>query len=76
MRDATTGGEAFGDWFTGVMMSLFGLVGLVMAVGARDIEIAVFGWSLAGFAVVFIGGLVRQRFTSKQRAVAPGGHHV
>jgi hypothetical protein len=80
MQDANADGEAFGDWFTGVMMSVFGLVGLIMAIGARDIEISVFGWSLAGFAVVFVGALARARFAlapiaSQQGAPAQGGTH-
>jgi hypothetical protein len=51
-----------GDLIVGLMMSAFGLLGLILAAGAADDEIYVFGLSLAGFAVVFVIGLVRRHF--------------
>jgi hypothetical protein len=50
------------DLIVGVLMSLLGLLGLVLASGATDDEIYVFGLSLAGFAVVFVLGLIRKHF--------------
>ena len=43
------------------MMAVFGLVGAYLAVGARDIEILIFGASLAVMAVVFDVGILRRR---------------
>jgi hypothetical protein len=50
------------DLIVGVLVSLLGLLGLVLASGATDDEIYVFGLSLAGFAVVFVFGLIRKHF--------------
>lgn len=45
-----------GDYVAWVLMGAFGLLGLIMASGAHDDEIYVFGLSLAGFAVLFLTG--------------------
>lgn len=50
------------DLIVGFLMTVFGLLGLVLAAGAADDEMYVFGLSLAGFAVVFVIGLVRRHF--------------
>ena len=52
--------EELSDWIVGIAMSAFGLVGLFLASGARDIEMTVFGYSLAAFAVLFVIGLIRR----------------
>jgi hypothetical protein len=44
------------------MMTVFGLVGLILASGAMDNEMYVFGLSLFGFACVFDFGLLRRHF--------------
>ena len=54
--------EEIGDTIMGVLMGLFGLIGLFMAAGARDAEIYLFGLSLAGFAVLFLFGLIRRHY--------------
>jgi hypothetical protein len=51
-----------GDWAVGVMMTVFGFAGLFLAAGARDDEMVVFGWSLVGFAVAFVFGLINRHF--------------
>jgi hypothetical protein len=56
-------GETASDWIFGILMAVSGLIGLVMAAGARDPEIFIFGGSLAVFAVAFIAGL-RRRHTA------------
>lgn len=48
------------DWIVGVMMASFTFVGLVMASRAADNGICVFGWSLAGFGVLFLLGTLRR----------------
>jgi hypothetical protein len=74
-----------GDLVVGVMMAVLGMVGLVLASGALDDEIYLFGLSLAGFALLFDVGLVRRHFDRKDRArhhaaipqtVAEEGRHV
>ncbi len=54
--------EARSDVVIGVMMTIFGLVGLWLASGALDVEMSIFGLSLAGFACLFVLGLVRRHF--------------
>jgi len=46
----------------GVMMVVFGIVGLLLASGAHDDEMYVFGFSLAGFAFLFVFGLVKRHY--------------
>jgi hypothetical protein len=53
--------EAGSDWFVVVMMGVFGLLGLVLAIGARDAEIFIFGGSLAIFAALFDAAILRRR---------------
>lgn len=50
------------DLIVGIMVSVLGLLGLILAAGATDNEIYVFGLSLAGFAVVFVLGLIRRHY--------------
>ena len=47
-----------GDIAVGVFVGLLGLVGLVLAGGALDQEIYLFGLGLFGFAVAFDWGLM------------------
>ena len=63
------------DLFVGLLVSVLGLVGLILASGANDEEMYVFGLSLAGFAVVFVFGLIRRHF-DKADARRLEGHHV
>lgn len=63
------------DLFVGLLVSVLGLIGLILASGANDEEIYVFGLSLAGFAVVFVFGLIRRHF-DKADARRLEGHHV
>jgi len=68
---------SLGDIVVGVFVAVLGLAGLVLAGGALDKEIYVFGLSLFGFAVVFDWGLllkaIRQAEAEATRARA-GGH--
>ncbi len=50
------------DWIVGLMMALFGLLGLVMAANAYDDAFYLFGLSLAAFALIFDFGLVKAHF--------------
>ena len=50
------------DLIVGALMAVFGLAGLILASGAMDDEIFVFGFSLFGFACLFEFGLLRRSF--------------
>ena len=66
--------EQTSDLVVGLLVLILGLVGLVMASGALDDAMYVFGMSLAGFAVVFDLGLVKRHFDRLD--AAKGGGHV
>jgi hypothetical protein len=57
------------DLIVGLMMLVFGLVGLVLGAGAVDNEMYVFGLALFVFACVFIIGLVRSHFDRREAAL-------
>jgi membrane protease YdiL (CAAX protease family) len=61
------------DLFVGILVTIFGLVGLLLASGATDDEMYVFGLSLTGFAIVFVFGLIRRHY-DKRDALKHGGH--
>jgi hypothetical protein len=69
-------GETTSEWIFGLLMALLGVLGLIMAGGARDTEILVFGVSLAGFSLAFIGGLIRRRVGARSAAVREPKPHV
>ncbi len=61
------------DLIIGLLMVVFGLLGLILASHAVDIEMYIFGLSLTGFAVLFVFGQVRRHFDTV--AVAGGAGH-
>ena len=63
------------DLVVGAMRSVFGLVGLVLASGATDNEMYVFGLSLAGFAAVFVVGLIRRHYDKAEAYVRRESRH-
>ena len=50
------------DLIVGLLMAGLGLIGLILASGAMDDGMYVFGLSLFGFACVFLLGLLRRHF--------------
>ncbi len=56
------------DLIVGLMMLLFGVVGLILAAGAVDDEMYVFGLSLFAFACLFIIGQIRHHFDRRDAA--------
>jgi hypothetical protein len=67
------------DLIVGLLLAAMGLLGLFLASGAHDDEIYVFGLGMAGWAVLFVFGLMRRHF-DRADAVrvalrAPGGRH-
>lgn len=67
------------DLIVGLMMLVFGVVGLILGAGAVDDEMYIFGVSLFVFACVFIIGLVRAHYNRVEAARvvarAGGGTH-
>ena len=59
-----------GDWIVGVMMAVFGLLGLFLAAGAQDNEMLVFGSALFVFGVLFVIGIVRRCADQRDKAIA------
>jgi hypothetical protein len=50
------------DIVVGLMMAVFGLIGLFLIAGAADAEMYVFGFALSAFAVCFDFGLIRRHY--------------
>lgn len=65
------------DLLTGLLMAVLGLLGLLLASGAHDDEMYLFGLSLAGFATVFVFGLIRRHYDREDaaRAAVRVRHH-
>ncbi len=59
-----------GDLVIGIMMGVFGLLGLYLASRALDDEMYVFGLSLAVFAGLFLFGMVRRHYDRVDEARA------
>jgi hypothetical protein len=64
------------DLIVGLLMTAFGLIGLILASGAHDDEMYVFGLSLFGFACVFVAGLLRRHFDRQDAARTASDGHV
>jgi hypothetical protein len=56
-----------GDLIVGFMVAVLGLIGLILASGATDNEMYVFGLSLTGFSSVFFMGLVRTHYDKAEQ---------
>ena len=56
------------ELIVGVLMACLGLIGLYAAAFALDIEMSIFGWSLTGFAAVFVMGLVKRHYDEADAA--------
>jgi positive regulator of sigma E activity len=72
------GMEETSELLTGVMVAILGLVGLVLASGALDDEMYLFGFSLAGFAFAFDFMLIRRHYDrqdAQRAAVKAAVHH-
>jgi len=58
------------DIVVGLMMAVFGLIGLFLVAGAADSEMYVFGLGLTGFAICFDFGLLRRHYDRRDMARA------
>ena len=68
--------ETVSALIVGLLVTVLGIAGLILASGALDIEILIFGWSLVAFAVLFNFGLIRRHYDRQEAAVAQGGDNV
>lgn len=82
LTPAKTGNETevhyeVGDVFAFILMGVLGLVGLILASGAQDNEMYLFGMSLFAFALLFLFGYLKRHFDRRDalRASARGAHH-
>jgi hypothetical protein len=64
------------DLIVGLMTAGFGLIGLILASGAMDDGMYVFGLSLFGFACLFVLGLLRRHFDKRDAIRAESRRHV
>lgn len=64
------------DIVVGLMMAVFGLIGLFLVAGAADAEMYVFGLALSAFAVCFDFGLIRRYYDRQDAARAAGREHT
>ncbi len=62
------------DLIVGLLMIILGIVGLLLASGAHDDEMYVFGLSLAGFACVFLIGQIRRHYDRLEAARVEARH--
>ena len=60
------------DAAVGVLVAVLGLIGLILAAGAADDEIYVFGLSLLAFAVVFDFALLKRHYDTRDGWPAEG----
>jgi len=54
------------DFIVGLLMLVFGIVGLFLASGAMDDEMYVFGLTLFGLATAFEFGLLRRHYDKQE----------
>jgi hypothetical protein len=55
-------------WIFGIFGALCALIGAVLAAGAVDIGMTVFGFGLVGFGVWLIFWLIKDHFDERERA--------
>jgi hypothetical protein len=64
------------DLIVGLMMAVFGLIGLFLVAGAADAEMYVFGLALSVFAVCFDLGLIRRHYDRRDEIRATARNHT
>jgi hypothetical protein len=55
-------------WLFGILGTLFGLIGAILAARAIDVGMFTFGLGLLAFAVVLVFWLIKDRFDEQERA--------
>jgi hypothetical protein len=58
------------DIVVGLMMAVFGLIGLFLIAGAADNEMYIFGLGLTGFAICFDFGLIKRHHDRRDMVLA------
>jgi hypothetical protein len=64
------------DLIVGLMMAVFGLIGLFLVAGAADAEMYVFGLALSAFAICFDLGLIRRHYDRRDAVQAVTRNHT
>lgn len=64
------------DLIVGLMMAVFGLIGLFLVAGAADAEMYVFGLSLSAFAAIFDFGLIKRHYDRLDAVRAAAQEHA
>ncbi len=64
-----------GDAIIGLMMIGFAVLGISLALHALDLEMSVFGVSLAGFAALFVAGQIRRQFVASAQRTSTESRH-
>lgn len=54
--------ETISSIVVGTLVAVLGIIGVILASGAWDVEMLIFGVGMAAFAVLFDIGLVRRHF--------------
>jgi hypothetical protein len=55
-------------WLFGIIATLFGLLGAVLASRAIDIGMSTFGLGLVGFAILLVFWLMKDHFDEQERS--------
>jgi hypothetical protein len=64
-----------GDAIIGLMMIGFAVLGISLALHALDLEMSVFGVSLAAFAALFVAGQIRRQFVASTQRTSTESRH-
>jgi len=64
------------DIVVGLMMAVFGLIGLFLIAGAADNEMYIFGLGLTGFAICFDFGLIKRHYDQRDMVLARAREHA
>ena len=68
--------DMIGDIAVGALVLVLGIIGLILAAGALDNGIFVFGLALAGLTVLFEFGLIRRHYDRMDAARRQGSPRV
>ena len=64
------------DLVVGLMVAVFGLIGLFLVAGAADNGMYIFGLALCGFAICFDFGLIKHHYDRRDAASAAAQDHT
>lgn len=59
------------DWILGLAVTVFALIGLILASGAYDVGMSTFGYGLFFFGLFFDFWLIKKNFDAEERSQIP-----